>query len=75
MGTFLLPQYESLLNHRSAKFTWENAVELMCDEKQRNLENPNFKSVASTGAGSVANTLSYFAMGPLVSSPGSRLKT
>src|SRR5438132_1061875 len=45
--TFLLPQYESLLNHEFAQFTWESAVELMCDEKQRNRENRNFKSVAS----------------------------
>jgi hypothetical protein len=45
--TFLLAQYESLLNHKFAQFTWETAVELMCNEKQRNRENFNFKSVAS----------------------------
>src|SRR6266487_2625014 len=43
---FLLTQYESLLNHKFAQFTWETAVELICNEKQRSRENFNFKSVA-----------------------------
>ena len=30
-----------------AHFTWENAHDLICDGKQRNRENFNFKSVAS----------------------------
>ena len=48
--TFLLAQYESLLNPQFARFTWQNEVELMCNEKQRNRKKFNFKSVTSTSA-------------------------
>jgi hypothetical protein len=34
-------------NHEFAQFAWESAVELICDEKQGNRENRNFKSVGS----------------------------
>ena len=47
MATFLLTPARERLNHQSAQFTWESIVELMCDEKQRNSENLNFKSAAS----------------------------
>jgi len=41
------PAYE-LLKHEFAQFTWENSVEIDVRSEQRNRENLNFKSVAST---------------------------
>jgi len=40
VALLLYPAREPL-NHEFEQFTWENAVELMCDEKQRNRENLN----------------------------------
>jgi hypothetical protein len=37
----------SVAKSQIARFTWENSVELMFGEKQRNRENFNFKSAAS----------------------------
>jgi hypothetical protein len=45
--TFLPYPAREPLNHEFAQFTRENAVELICNEKQRNRENFNLKSVAS----------------------------
>jgi hypothetical protein len=47
MTAFLPHPTREPLSHKFAQFTWENVVELMCNEKQRNRENFNFKSVAS----------------------------
>src|SRR5437667_11575127 len=38
----------ALLNHEFDQSTSENSIELTCGDKQRNRENLNFKSVAST---------------------------
>jgi hypothetical protein len=45
-GDLLYPACE-VLDRKFAQFTWENAAELMCNEKQRARENFNFKSVAA----------------------------
>jgi len=47
MAAFLPYPAPELLNHEFVQITWETAVELMCNEKQRNRENFNFKSVES----------------------------
>jgi hypothetical protein len=40
-----LPAYDSP-NHEFAQFTWEDSVELTCEDKQTNRDNLNFKSAA-----------------------------
>jgi hypothetical protein len=47
MAAFLPYPAPELLNHEFVQITWETAVELMRNEKQRNRENFNFKSAAS----------------------------
>jgi hypothetical protein len=47
VAAFLLYPACEQLNREFAQFTWENAIELIRNEKQRNRENFNFKSAAS----------------------------